>query len=142
MLRQQKQIKYKLVKHMQKNLKTTTAKQGERSLCVLVTQSCLTLRPHGLQPSKALLSMEFFRQEYWSGGFSFRGFFPNQGSNPGFLHCGQILYHLSHQGSLDMAKYSFKDSMNKTVSINLILLILEEKKSMSPLCFSCPLYTF
>ena len=25
--------------------------------------------------------------------------FANQGSNPGFLHCRQILYHLSHQGS-------------------------------------------
>ena len=24
---------------------------------------------------------------------------PTQGSNPGFLHCRQILYHLSHQGS-------------------------------------------
>ena len=26
--------------------------------------------------------------------------FPNQGSNPGFPHCWQILYHLSHQGNL------------------------------------------
>ena len=24
---------------------------------------------------------------------------PTQGSNPGLSHCGQILYHLSHQGS-------------------------------------------
>ena len=28
-----------------------------------------------------------------------RGIFLTQGSNPGFLHCRQILYHLSHQGS-------------------------------------------
>ena len=28
-----------------------------------------------------------------------QGIFPTQGSNPGLLHCGQILYHLSHQGS-------------------------------------------
>ena len=27
------------------------------------------------------------------------GIFPTQGSNPGLLHCRQILYHLSHQGS-------------------------------------------
>ena len=27
-----------------------------------------------------------------------QGFFPTQGSNPGLLHCRQILYHLSHQG--------------------------------------------
>ena len=28
-----------------------------------------------------------------------RGIFPTQGSNLGLLHCRQILYHLSHQGS-------------------------------------------
>ena len=27
------------------------------------------------------------------------GILPTQGSNPGLLHCRQILYHLSHQGS-------------------------------------------
>ena len=29
-----------------------------------------------------------------------QGIFPTQGSNPGLPHCGRILYHLSHQGSL------------------------------------------
>ena len=29
-----------------------------------------------------------------------QGIFPSQGSNPGLLHCRQILHHLSHQGSL------------------------------------------
>ena len=29
----------------------------------------------------------------------FQGIFPTQGLNPGLLHCGWILYHLSHQGS-------------------------------------------
>ena len=29
-----------------------------------------------------------------------RGIFPTQGSNPGLPHCRQMLYHLSHQGSL------------------------------------------
>ena len=38
-------------------------------------------------------STEFSRPEYWSGTF------PNQGLNPGLLHCKWILYHLSHQGS-------------------------------------------
>ena len=28
----------------------------------------------------------------------FQGIFPTQGSNPGFPHCRQTLYHLSHQG--------------------------------------------
>ena len=29
----------------------------------------------------------------------FQRIFPTQGSNPGLVHCRQILYHLSHQGS-------------------------------------------
>ena len=31
--------------------------------------------------------------------FLLQGIFPIQGLNPGLLHCRQILYHLSHQGS-------------------------------------------
>ena len=33
------------------------------------------------------------------GSFSLQGIFPTQGSNPGLLHCGWILYQLSHKGS-------------------------------------------
>ena len=47
--------------------------------------------------------MEFSRPEYWSGAFPFsRGFSPGffQGLNPGLPHRGQILYQLSHKGSL------------------------------------------
>ena len=42
--------------------------------------------------------MEFSGQEYWSGFGSIllQGIFLTQGSNPGLLHCRQILYHLSH----------------------------------------------
>ena len=29
-----------------------------------------------------------------------QGNFPTQGSNPGLLHCRQIIYYLSYQGSL------------------------------------------
>ena len=32
--------------------------------------------------------------------FLLQGIFPTQGSNLGLLHCRQMLYHLSHQGSL------------------------------------------
>ena len=32
--------------------------------------------------------------------FLLQEIFPTQGSNPGLLHCRQILFHLSHQGSL------------------------------------------
>ena len=45
-------------------------------------------------------SLGFSRQENWSGCHSLlQGIFLTQGSNPGLLHCRQILYHLSHQGS-------------------------------------------
>ena len=46
-------------------------------------------------------SMEFSRQEYWSGlPFSSPGDLPDPGiENPGLLHCRQMLYCLSHQGS-------------------------------------------
>ena len=34
-----------------------------------------------------------------------RGIFPTQGLNPGLLHYRQILYHLSHQGSLRILEW-------------------------------------
>ena len=46
------------------------------------------------------LSMEFSRQEYWSGlSFASPGIFLTQGSNHGLLHCRWILNQLSYQGS-------------------------------------------
>ena len=37
-----------------------------------------------------------------------QGIFPTQGLNPGLLHCRQILYHLSHQGSPRFLKMNSK----------------------------------
>ena len=49
---------------------------------------------------QAPLSMGFSRQEDCSGcHFLLQGIFLIQGSNPGLLHCRQILYYLSHLGS-------------------------------------------
>ena len=46
-------------------------------------------------------SMEFSRQEYWSGlPFPSPGIFPTWGLNPGLLYCKQTLYHLSHHWSM------------------------------------------
>ena len=45
-----------------------------------------------------------------------QGIFPTQGSNPGFPHCRQILYHLSHQGSprlLGWVAYSFSNDSSQ-----------------------------
>ena len=42
--------------------------------------------------------MELSRQEYWSGlPFPSQGIFLTQESNPGFLHCRQILYWLNYK---------------------------------------------
>ena len=46
-----------------------------------------------------------------------QGIFPTQGLNPGLLHCRQILYHLSCQGSLrilDWVAYPFSRGSSKT----------------------------
>ena len=56
---------------------------------------------------QAPLSMEF-RKEYWSGlPFSSLWDLPTQGSNPSLLHCRQILYYLSHQGSPHIYIYKY-----------------------------------
>ena len=73
---------------------------SEKKVKVLVTQPCLTpfdlmnwslpgSSVHGILQARtlALLAIPFFR-----------GSSPTQGSNPGLLHCRQILYHLSPQG--------------------------------------------
>ena len=45
-------------------------------------------------------SMGFSRQKYWSRlPFSSPRNLPNLGIEPGLLHCRQMLYRLSHQGS-------------------------------------------
>ena len=76
--------------------------QPHRKVKVLVTQSCPTLcnpmdcswpgsSVHGILQARIL--------ERVAVSFS-GGNFLTQGSNPGLLHCRQILYHLSHQRSL------------------------------------------
>ena len=52
---------------------------------------------------QAPLSMGLSRQEYWSElPCLLQGIFPTQGLSPGLLHCRQILYCVSHRGSLYM----------------------------------------
>ena len=69
--------------------------------CVCIaTQSCPTLFDTMDCASQAPLSMEFSRQEYWSGlSFPSPRIFLTQGLRLGLLHCGKIRYCLSHQGS-------------------------------------------
>ena len=59
-------------------------------------------RPMDCSTHQAPLFMIFSRQKHWSGSplTLLQGNFPTQRSNSSLLHCRQILYHLSHQGSL------------------------------------------
>ena len=70
---------------------------------VLVTQFCPTLCNPWTVAHKATLSMGSWDSagKNTQVGFHFllQGIFPTQGSNPGLLHCRQILYCLNHQGS-------------------------------------------
>ena len=63
-------------------------------------QACPTATP-GTAARRAPLSMGFSRQGYWSGvPGPPPGGLPDPGIQPGLLPCRQILYRLSHQGSV------------------------------------------
>ena len=68
--------------------------------CVLshsVMSDCLP--SHGLQPARLLCPWNSSGKNTGVGCHALlQGIFPTQGSNPGLLHCRQILYHLSHLG--------------------------------------------
>ena len=61
-----------------------------------------SLRPHGLYSP-----WNSPGQNTGVGGLSLlQGIFPTQGQNAGLPHCRQILYQLSHKGSLQYENYS------------------------------------
>ena len=66
-------------------------------MCVKLLQSCLTLWDP-MDCSRSDSSVHGILQAgYWSGlPFPSPGIFPAQESNPGLLHCGQILYRLQY----------------------------------------------
>ena len=64
-------------------------------------QSCETLQPYGLQLSMFLCSMEFSKQEYWSGQpFPSPGNLPHPGIEPRSPALQEDCLPLSHQGSI------------------------------------------
>ena len=90
-------------KWLEKEQKNRATAQGREShSCTkcgggVVTESCPTLATPWTVAHQAPLSMEFFRQEYWSGlPFPSPGDLPNPGIEPRSLHCRQILYWLSY----------------------------------------------
>ena len=80
-----------------------------------------SLRPHGLYSP-----WNSPGQNTGMGSCSFlQGIFPTQGSNPGFLHCRQVLYLLSHKESpriLEWVAYPFSSGSSRWRNGNRILL--------------------
>ena len=75
-------------------------------MCVSHLVVSNSLRLHGLSPAR-LLSWDSPGKNTGVGCHSLlQGIFLTQGLNPRLLDCRQILYHLSHQGSLDLWKFS------------------------------------
>ena len=58
-----------------------------------------SLRPQGLSPTRLLCPWDSSGSTGVGSHSLLQGIFPTQGSNPSLLQRGQILYHLSHQGS-------------------------------------------
>ena len=65
----------------------------------------------GIEPRSPTLQEDSLPSEPRNTGVGslslLQGIFPTQESNQGLLHCRQILYHLSYQGSLYMCVYIF-----------------------------------
>ena len=66
-----------------------------------------------------------------------QGIFLTQGSNPGLLHCRQMLYHLSHQGK--SGKHRFKSVIFQIETIKVISIFTS---SFSPFLNLCEVIRF
>ena len=102
------------------------------SVLCLVTQSCLTLcHPMDCSP----LSIGILQARILEWHAPLQEIFPTQGSNPGSPHYRQILYHLSHQGSLSFDWFDLQFSrvllnpkLNKYLLVTLASPLLVENR--------------
>ena len=72
------------------------------SICECVSHSVVSdsVTPWTVQPTRLLCPWNSPDKNTGVSSYSLlQGIFPSQESNPDLLHCRQILYHLSHQGS-------------------------------------------
>ena len=108
-----------------------SSRQKNISFCSVIFSS---LRTHGLYLTKLCCPWNSPGEYIGVGCLSIlQGIFPNQGSNPGLLHCRQILYHLSQQGSpLFLSPSLFIYLLSICVSI-----IYLREGNGTPLQYSC-----
>ena len=91
----------------------------------------------------APLSMGFSRQEYWSGLlFPSPGHLPSPGIEPRSPHCGQMLYHLSHQGSPAVQRDSQKTPTPQIRGINSLALSPLYGPTFTFVCDYCKNHSF
>ena len=99
---------------------------GKLKDCIicLVAQSCPTLHdPMDCSPSGSSVHGDSSGKNTGVGCHALlQGIFPTQGLNPGLLHCWQILYHLSHQGSRRMSNSLFRYSTLEVTEHRFLLL--------------------
>ena len=82
----------------QSSVGSITVLKIQKKYKVLVAQSCPTLcDPMNCSLPGSSLSMGILQARILD--FLLQGIFLTQGLNPSLLHCRQILYYLSHQGS-------------------------------------------
>ena len=96
----------------QNNIKVLPLRTSECDLIwkqVAASESCSVVS-NSLWPHGPYSPWNFPGQNTGVGISLLQGIFPTQGSNPGLLHCRQILYQLSHKGSqriLEWVAYPF-----------------------------------
>ena len=111
-----------------------------RTLCVSHSVMSNSLQPHGLWPARLLCPWDSPSKNTGVDCYSFlQRNFPNQGSNPGLLHCRQVLYHLSYRE----VTYNCSAAYHKFRSIVSIFICLKVLSDffISPLVFCSTLFT-
>ena len=100
-----------------------------------------SLWPQGLQPARLLCPWNSPGQNTGMGSCSlFSGIFPTEISNPGLLHCTQILYHLSHQGSPLSIRYTNRVYIYQYINFHWYFLNIR-KHSFLKCCVIVPCYS-
>ena len=90
----------------------------------------VSLGPHGLQPTRLLCPWNSLGKNTGVGCHALlQRTFPTQGSNPGLLHCRQILYQLSYQGSPEGTYLNIIKAIYDKPATNTILNMKKQKHS-------------
>ena len=121
--------------------KTQNARRPSKTLVkrkVKVTKLCPTLETPWTVACQAPLSMGFSRQECWSGfPFPSPGDLLDPGIEPSLLHCRQILYQLSYEGSPNLIEI-FINSIHIFEHISWLVLEKEMATQSSTLAWKIP----